>query len=246
MEIFRKLGILDRIPPAVARRFELGASGRIAETPKRDDPVFRGIESFIIGSNAQACTAAAQAARRLGYHTLVLTSRLEGDTGQAARFHMSVAAEIVSQRRPVRRPACIISGGETTVKVSGKGKRRPQPGVRPALCPAAGGLARPLSCRQPRNGRNRRPHRCGGGGRGELNSGAFYGIWGRFSGRVSRRQRLLYVLQPPRRSHRHRSDAYECHGPAPAAYWAIAPPVWRSGQTVNPMGAGCVQGNPNR
>jgi hydroxypyruvate reductase len=122
MVILRKLGILDQIPPAIKKRFELGAAGQIAETPKNGDPVFRGIESFIIGSNAQACTAAAQAARRLGYHVQVLTSRLEGDTGEAARFHMSVAGEIVSQRRPVRRPACIISGGETTVKVSGRGK----------------------------------------------------------------------------------------------------------------------------
>lgn len=122
IEIFRKLGIPDRIPPAVQHRFDLGIAGQIEETAKKGDPVFRGIESFIIGSNAQACTAAAQTARRLGYHVQVLTSRLEGDTGEAARFHMSVAAEIVTQRRPVRRPACIISGGETTVKVSGKGK----------------------------------------------------------------------------------------------------------------------------
>jgi glycerate 2-kinase len=122
IEICRKLGILSQIPPAVKQRFELGAAGRIGETPKNGDPVFRGIESFIIGSNAQACTAAAHAARRQGYHVQVLTSLLEGDTGEAARFHMSVAGEIVSRRRPVRRPACLISGGETTVKVSGKGK----------------------------------------------------------------------------------------------------------------------------
>jgi len=122
LEIFRKLGIREQIPSAVKKRFELGAAGRIGETPKKGDPIFQGIESFIIGSNAQACTAAAQTARRLGYHVGVLTSQLEGDNGEAARFHMSVAAEIVSRRRPVRRPACLISGGETTVKVSGKGK----------------------------------------------------------------------------------------------------------------------------
>ena len=122
LEIFRKHGILGQIPDAVKQRFELGAAGRIGETPKQGDPVFQGIESFIIGSNAQACTAAAQTARRLGYHAMVLTSGLEGDNGEAARFHMNVAGEIVFRRRPVRRPACIISGGETTVRVGGKGK----------------------------------------------------------------------------------------------------------------------------
>ena len=45
-----------------------------------------------------------------------------GDTGEAARFHMSVADAIVFHHRPLRRPACVISGGETTVIVAGKGK----------------------------------------------------------------------------------------------------------------------------
>jgi glycerate 2-kinase len=121
VEILSKLGLLGQVPAGIKRRMELGAAGRIAETPKEGDPIFRGIESFIVGSNAQACTAAAQAARRLGYHVQVLTSRLEGDNREAARFHMSVAGEIVFQQRPLRRPACIISGGETTVKVAGKG-----------------------------------------------------------------------------------------------------------------------------
>ena len=104
LEIFRKLGIREQIPPAVKQRFELGAAGRIEETPKKGDPAFQGIDSFIIGSNAQACTGAAQTARRLGYRVQVLTSQLAGDNREAARFHMSVAGEIVSRRRPVAPP----------------------------------------------------------------------------------------------------------------------------------------------
>ena len=122
LEICRKRQLLNRIPAAVRKRFEQGAAGRIAETPKPGDPVFGNNKSFIVGSSAQACGAAARAARSLGYRALVLTSRLEGDNGEAARFHMSVAGEIVFHGRPLRRPACIISGGETTVKVAGRGK----------------------------------------------------------------------------------------------------------------------------
>lgn len=122
LEIFERLGLSDRIPPAVMRRFKAGSAGGIPETPKTGDPVFRRSETFIVGSSAQACAAASRTARRLGYSVMVLTSRLEGDNGEAARFHMSIASEIVFQRRPLRRPACMISGGETTVKVTGKGK----------------------------------------------------------------------------------------------------------------------------
>jgi glycerate 2-kinase len=121
-EILRKYLLWDRMPLSVKQRLELGTAEQIQETPKEGDPIFRNTETIIVGSNAQACTAAAQAAKRLGYHVLVLTSRLEGDNGEAARFHMSMASEIVFQRRPLRRPACIISGGETTVKVTGQGK----------------------------------------------------------------------------------------------------------------------------
>jgi glycerate 2-kinase len=122
LDIFRKYLLWDRMPPSVKQRLELGAAGQIPETPKEGDPIFRNTETVMVGNNALACTAAAQAAKRLGYHVLVLTSRLEGDNGEAAGFHMSLASEIVFQHRPLRRPACIISGGETTVKVTGQGK----------------------------------------------------------------------------------------------------------------------------
>lgn len=122
LAIFEKYGLSDRVPRSVTRHLEAGSAGEIPETPKAGDPVFRNSETRIVGSNAQACAAAYRAARRLGYRAMVLTSRLEGDNEEAARFHMSIAGEIVFHRRPLRRPACMISGGETTVRIAGKGK----------------------------------------------------------------------------------------------------------------------------
>ncbi len=122
LEILERLRVKDQVPRAVIRRFELGLAGELPETPKKGDPVFRLKDSVIIGSNTQACTAAAACARRLGYHTTILTTRLEGDTAEAASFHTAILREIVDHERPLRRPACILSGGETTVKVLGSGK----------------------------------------------------------------------------------------------------------------------------
>jgi glycerate 2-kinase len=122
IEILQKLQLLDRVPPGVKKRFTLGTAGRIPETPKAKDPVFARTETVIIGSNAQACSAAARAAKKLAYSVLVLTSRLEGDNEAAAQFHMSIASEVVLERRPVHRPCCLISGGETTVRVIGTGE----------------------------------------------------------------------------------------------------------------------------
>jgi hydroxypyruvate reductase len=122
MEVFRKLGVADRMPRSVAARMKQGIDGRIGETLKRADPDFKEVPSLIIGNNATACSAAVKAAKRAGYHSMVLTSRLEGDTASAAGLHMSVLKEILQQGRPLSRPACVISGGETTVEVTGKGR----------------------------------------------------------------------------------------------------------------------------
>ncbi len=121
MRILRRLGIEHQVPASVLKRLKAGVSGRIPDNPKPGDPIFHKKVPVLVGGNAQACSAAAGAARRLGYHTLVLTSRLEGDTGEAAHFHLNIAEEIVGRNRPVRRPACLISGGETTVRVVGRG-----------------------------------------------------------------------------------------------------------------------------
>jgi glycerate 2-kinase len=121
-EVLDRLGLWKRVPVRVRRRIEQGMSGCVDETPKPGDPVFRNKTNIIVGSNSLACAAAAREARHAGYRPLLLTSRLEGDTGEATRFHLAVAREILAAGEPVGPPACIISGGETTVRVAGRGR----------------------------------------------------------------------------------------------------------------------------
>jgi glycerate 2-kinase len=91
------------------------------ETPKPGDKIFEKTRNVIVGSNALAVDAAAQEARRLGFHTLVLSTFVEGEAREVARVHAAIAKEIRTSGRPVPRPACVISGGETTVTIRGKG-----------------------------------------------------------------------------------------------------------------------------
>jgi hydroxypyruvate reductase len=91
------------------------------ETPKPGDKIFEKTRNLIVGSNALAVEAAALEARRLGFHTLVLSTFLEGEAREVARVHAAIAKEIRASGRPVQRPACVISGGETTVKIRGQG-----------------------------------------------------------------------------------------------------------------------------
>jgi hydroxypyruvate reductase len=98
-----------------------GISGSIQETPKAKDPAFANTRNLIIGSNLDAIMAAKQRAESLEYNTLVLSSMIEGETRQVAHVHGAIAKEVLKTGHPVPPPACILSGGETTVTLSGKG-----------------------------------------------------------------------------------------------------------------------------
>ena len=92
------------------------------ETPKPGSPLFRRVQNQIIGNNGAAVEAVAQAARRSGFRPLVLSTSLIGEAKEAAKMFGAIAREIVTSGRPVRRPVCIIAGGELTVTVRGRGK----------------------------------------------------------------------------------------------------------------------------
>ena len=68
---------------------------------------------------------------KLGYKTLILSSMIEGETKDIAGAHAAIAGEIVKTGRPLSPPCCIISGGETTVTIKGKGMGGSKPGVLP-------------------------------------------------------------------------------------------------------------------
>jgi hydroxypyruvate reductase len=66
--------------------------------------------------------AAGDAAREMGYTVLLLTSRITGEARAVAGFLAGIAADISQAGIPVRKPACIISGGEPVVILRGTGK----------------------------------------------------------------------------------------------------------------------------
>ncbi|HVN05342.1 MAG TPA: glycerate kinase [Bryobacteraceae bacterium] len=119
--ILEKYGIFGRVPAPVRARIEQGERGEVAETPKQGDRIFARVRNVIVGSNRQAVDAAAARARELGFRTLVLSTFVEGETREIGRMHAAIAKEIVHARRPVKPPACIITGGETTVTLRGDG-----------------------------------------------------------------------------------------------------------------------------
>lgn len=118
MAIMEKYDLRTRMPRRVSERLETGGQ----ETPKPGDPIFDYVENIVIGSNQKSLEAAAKAAKELHYHPLILSSFIEGETRDVARMHAAIARQVRAYGQPAASPACLISGGETTVTIRGEGK----------------------------------------------------------------------------------------------------------------------------
>jgi len=120
--ILARYELTQKIPAVVREYVERGLHGQIAENPKPGAPEFEKVLNLIVGSNYQALLAAAGAARQAGYRPLILSSYVTGETREVAKVHAALAKEVRASGHPVRPPACLISGGETTVTLKGQGK----------------------------------------------------------------------------------------------------------------------------
>jgi glycerate 2-kinase len=119
-EVLERYKIAERTPASIRNHLKRGIQRQIPDTPKAGDPIFERVFNFIVGNNAQAAQAAAQAARSAGCHTLVLTSRMQGEARRAGRALGALARQV--KRAVETQPYCLIAGGETTVTISGDGK----------------------------------------------------------------------------------------------------------------------------
>jgi len=118
------LRVLDRFggrgsyPVTVVQRLEHGASGRVPDTPKPGAAGLLRTTTEVVGSALDAVNAAAAMARRLGYQVVLSDWPVIGEARDAARTHAEWLTDQLS-RHDGR--VCLLSSGETTVTVRGKG-----------------------------------------------------------------------------------------------------------------------------
>ena len=92
------------------------------ESPKPGDPRLAGAQTHLIAAPQQSLEAAAEVARQAGFTPLVLGDSLEGESREVALVHAGIARQVVRHDQPAARPCVLLSGGETTVTVRGKGR----------------------------------------------------------------------------------------------------------------------------
>ncbi|MEQ1868885.1 MAG: DUF4147 domain-containing protein [Vicinamibacterales bacterium] len=119
------VGVIDRCggrasyPAAVVAHLERGVRGELSDTPKPGDPLLARSTAQVIGSRATAIRGGVAEASNRGFQVVQLEGPIVGEARFSALeyFHRAAAAAVA-----VPGPCCIVSGGETTVTVSGAGR----------------------------------------------------------------------------------------------------------------------------
>lgn len=118
-DIFEKYELTEKVPEKILEIVESGVKGNLEETLKEEP---ENVKSFIIGNNLHALEKGKEEAEKLGFSTLILTSRDGGLATELSKFYSRILMEIIDSGNPCKKPCCLFAGGEAQVKVKGKGK----------------------------------------------------------------------------------------------------------------------------
>jgi len=116
LDVIRRYGI--DVPARVTRLLESGAG----ETVKPGDPRLARARTRMIATPQRALEAAAAVARDAGFAPCILGDSLEGEARDVGKVMAGIAQQAATHGQPAAPPCVLLSGGETTVTVRGRGR----------------------------------------------------------------------------------------------------------------------------
>ena len=116
LTVLEKYGI--QASPAILDYLRTGHG----ETPKPGNPAFAGGVARLVATPQMALEAAAARSRELGWPAYILSDAIEGEAREVGLVHAALANLVAAHNQPFAAPCVILSGGETTVTVRGKGR----------------------------------------------------------------------------------------------------------------------------
>ena len=114
-EIISKYNLHGNIPKSIVKIINDGLKGKIEDTPKSTNPVFKNVKNMIIASNELSCKAMKEYAKNIGFQSKIVTTSLSGEA-------KAIGKELVQKIRELNSKSILIMGGETTVTIQGDGK----------------------------------------------------------------------------------------------------------------------------
>lgn len=119
--VLKKYSVWDKVPEKVRCTIAEGAAGKTEETSKNGAKTFERVSNIIVGGNKLACEAAAESLRKMGYTTLILSTRIQGEAREIGTLFSSVLSDVIKDGLPFPPPVAVVAGGETTVTMRGDG-----------------------------------------------------------------------------------------------------------------------------
>jgi hydroxypyruvate reductase len=120
LDILARHGV--RAPQAIEARLRRGAAGELPETPKPGDAALARADNRVIATAYGSLEAAASFIRDKSITPIILGDSVTGEASEVAKVYAALARQIRRHRKPFAPPVALISGGETTVTLRGKGR----------------------------------------------------------------------------------------------------------------------------
>jgi glycerate-2-kinase len=114
--VIEKYGLVEKLPPSIS---SLIVKGRIPGLPCWLESEERRQVNIMLIENSDALRVACEVARNLGYETQVDHKNVEGEYKNIARELILELANL--QKAHPNKKVCVISGGEASCPVSGRG-----------------------------------------------------------------------------------------------------------------------------
>ncbi len=116
------LEILERYDLSAPRHVLEWLASDESETPKPGDARLSQVRNVLIATPQRSLVAAADFAAAQGLRTVILGDAIEGEARECAKVHAGIALSCATHGLPAAPPCVLLSGGETSVTVRGRGR----------------------------------------------------------------------------------------------------------------------------
>lgn len=120
IEVLEKFNVKQSLPARVIDFLYSGAMLKRPETPKPGDKIFDKTWNILIGTNRIALESSRLKAQEQNINAVVIVDEVQGDVVSVSEYLVDMALQFKNDRHEVK-PVCILLGGETTVRMTGKG-----------------------------------------------------------------------------------------------------------------------------
>jgi len=120
VDLAKKHNLFDNLASSIRECLQKGMRGENFDAPKRGDRIYDNVQNIIVTDLKTSLEKGGEEAEYLGYKPYILNHNLTGDVREIEKTIVEVLRKNEIRRLPIKRPACILSCGRITNKVTSK------------------------------------------------------------------------------------------------------------------------------